>query len=348
MRPSEHTVLADHHQFVLYSGNSPAITEDSANEFGDGLVAANDGGLRILTGTNYGPVAVQVELHDEEPVLPSVEWTEVSEVSFRVRTGPVEIGTLMDGPISESPDLAFSGPGWYRIRVAAQGRDQGQVGEAGERFLLATWLAPKAPASPIRKSDQTGKSFRGEAIGERLDETSEDSAKNALRILVDLLQAGAGNAPSGKGGIELEVAIDSPVDRVSGLISSIANWPSWLGDGGVPDLLGKWTSRLSILDGLRIEGTPVVGVSSVTSTWEYSRLSAPSPEESFPGYKPLLATPATVRISWTSGTNRTVVSLHHKDLPESLEAPMADLWRYYLARLSQVCKSGSFAQHPWQ
>ncbi|WP_131799374.1 hypothetical protein [Parafrankia sp. CH37] len=348
MRSSEHVVIADHHQVVVYSGNSPAVTEDSISEFGDGLVAANDGGLRIFTGTTYGPVTVQVELHDEEPALPSTEWTEVSEISFGVRTGPVEIGTLMGGPIPESPDLAFSGPGWYRIRVAAQGRDRGQAGEVGERYLLATWLAPEAAANPVRKSDQIGKSFRGEEIGERPEEASEASAKNALRVLVELLQNGAGNVPPGNGGIGLEVAIESPVDRVAGFVRSLPAWPSWLGDGGIPDLQGKWVSWFSSFDGFRIEGTPVVEASSVTTTWEYSQLSAPPPGESFPGYRPLLAAPSVVRISWRTDANGTVVSLHHNDLPEPLEAPMTDLWRYYLDRLSKLCKTGAFAQHPWQ
>lgn len=99
MRRSEFTVTADHHQFLVYSGNSPVITAASAGDTGDGLVAVSDGGLRIVTGTNYGPLAVRVELHNNEPPPPTAEWTEVSEVSFRVRVGPVEVGTLMGGPL---------------------------------------------------------------------------------------------------------------------------------------------------------------------------------------------------------------------------------------------------------
>ncbi|SNQ51143.1 hypothetical protein FRACA_610024 [Frankia canadensis] len=37
--------------------------------------------------------------------------------------GGLRFGSLMNGPDPASPNLAFDGPGWYRIRIAAQGRD---------------------------------------------------------------------------------------------------------------------------------------------------------------------------------------------------------------------------------
>ncbi len=167
MRSSEHIVATDYRQFLVHSGNSPVITPETTGDQGDGLAVVSDGGLRVITGTQYGSVLVRIEIYDDEPELPSADWTEVSDVSFRLRAGPLELGTLDGEPVPDSPDLAFAGPGWYRIRIASQGRDQGAKNPVAEevnpheRYLIAVWASPGSPAESLRRFDRFGRSFRG-------------------------------------------------------------------------------------------------------------------------------------------------------------------------------------------
>ncbi|MCK9930314.1 hypothetical protein MXD62_24645 [Frankia sp. Mgl5] len=64
----------------------------------------------------------------------------------------MEVGTLMGVPLLDGPDLAFAGPGWYRIRIAARGRDEASGGSESltgpffEHDAIAVRRAPRAPA----------------------------------------------------------------------------------------------------------------------------------------------------------------------------------------------------------
>lgn len=320
--------------------------------FGDGLVVAGGVALKILTGTTYGPVAVRAELHNREPDLPAAEWTEVSEVSFRVRTGPLRIGTLLDGPALDSPDLAVSGPGSYRIRVAAQARDRRLSGadaepdDQGERYLIALWEAPKAPPVTLRSSDLTGRSFRGELPVAKLDDAIESSARHAFGELMALLHAGAGTAVSRKVPFELRVATVARPESVAGALGNIWFWPGWVGISGGAGNHGDWRTNLEIY-GLSVAGEATFEASSVNTTWQYYRMTAPSEDDPFPRFEPMLAAPATIRIAWAGGTDGTVVDLRHQELTEPLASATADLWRYYLARLVAFCELGVFSHHPW-
>jgi hypothetical protein len=61
------------------------------------------------------------------------------------------------------PDLGTAGPGSYRLRVHALGRDahyDQAVADSGERYLLLCWPAPPAPSLIIRATDRCGYSLR--------------------------------------------------------------------------------------------------------------------------------------------------------------------------------------------
>ncbi|CAI7975134.1 conserved hypothetical protein [Frankia sp. Hr75.2] len=352
MRRSEFAVTADHHQFLIYSQNDLEGDEVIPEGVGDGLVVAGKVALKIFTGTTYGPVSVQVELHNREPGLPAAEWTEVSEVSFRLHQGPLEVGTLMGGMIPDSPDLAVEGPGSYRIRVAAQARDKARNGadaESGdqrERYLIAIWEAPEAPPETLRKSDLTGRSFRGEIPVAKLDEAIDRSARNAFYELMGLLQSGVGTTVSSKGQIELWTATRAQPEIVACVLGNSWFWPGWLGISGSVENHDDWRTNLAPY-GLYLVGEAIFDVSSVTTSWQYLRMTPPSEDDPFPRFEPMLSAPATVRITWAGGADGTVVDLKHQELPEPLESSVADLWRYYFARLSAYCELDMFSHHPW-
>ncbi len=84
----------------------------------------------------------------------------------------------MGGPVPDGPDLAFAGPGWYRMRIAARGRAEASGGSGSptgplfEHCVIAVWQAPRVPALSSRGSARTGRAFRREPLGESLDEAA--------------------------------------------------------------------------------------------------------------------------------------------------------------------------------
>ncbi|WP_035952557.1 hypothetical protein [Parafrankia sp. EUN1f] len=354
MRVQETTVLADYHQFIVFSRNGAGDEGHVPEGCGDGLVVVNKAILKVLTGTSYGEVGVRLELHNGEPELPAPGWTEVSDTSFHLRKGPLEIGTLMGGPEPDSLDLAFAGPGWYRIRVAASGRDDGPrggpvpPGGPHERFVIAVWAGPRAPAVTHRGSDRTGRAFRGEPLAPKLDEAVEGPARVAFRDLLHLLRTGAGAASAATGRIDRTTAVAVPPERMSEWLANPDFWAGWLGGGGgSTDLRGGWSSHLDTTDSLKIVGEMMRGPAAVHTSWNYERLTTPSAADPFPRREPLLPSASQVDIDWAPGGTGTLVSVRHRDVPQVLTACLEDLWHYYLARLAGLGEAGAFSQLPW-
>ncbi|WP_130177986.1 hypothetical protein [Cryobacterium sp. SO1] len=65
-------------------------------------------------------------------------------------------------PMPDWPRLDGFGPGTYRIRVHARGRDiadDAAVLEATEEYMIVTWLENESPASLIALASRVGKSW---------------------------------------------------------------------------------------------------------------------------------------------------------------------------------------------
>ena len=106
---------------VLDDGVIAVKTADWSN----GLVAPMTQGALIVTGMNTGYVGVTVLAQDSPPAeLAADTWEEIVEVSLHAPTGNLQVESLDLGPVANDPAfLAPSGPGWYRLRVHAQGRE---------------------------------------------------------------------------------------------------------------------------------------------------------------------------------------------------------------------------------
>jgi hypothetical protein len=155
--PNSTTVTApvDGHRFGLAEGPLPATGEPA-----DGLVTVVPGGLVVRTGTRSGTVPVTVRvLPGPPPPDDDLErralagWHEVVEVGYTAGTGSAWIGGAT-GPLVSTPPW----PGSMRARVAARGRDDGD----GERYEIAVWAAPPAPAVVVKATDRLGHRLRGE------------------------------------------------------------------------------------------------------------------------------------------------------------------------------------------
>ncbi|MFE6410083.1 hypothetical protein ACFVOR_24480 [Streptomyces sp. NPDC057837] len=111
----------------------------------DGLVDVTHGAVTVLTGIHTGDVDVTVALHASRPRPDSGDWQEIVEVSAHSASGDLMVRGLMDDLDEELPVLSFRGPGDYRLRIYARGRDTAfdlAPDEVTEWYLIQAWPAP--------------------------------------------------------------------------------------------------------------------------------------------------------------------------------------------------------------
>lgn len=143
--------------------------EPTIGDVANGLVAVTPDRAYIHTGMENGPAQVRVQVFDQEPKGDIGGWDEVVEVSFTSTHGNAFLGTAED---SVDFNLAASGPGTYRLRVHAKGRDffaGRKLGrrkpEADEEYLVYAWPAPEAPETVLKVTDQVGRALRDKLAG---------------------------------------------------------------------------------------------------------------------------------------------------------------------------------------
>ncbi|OJF15413.1 hypothetical protein [Couchioplanes caeruleus] len=128
---------------------------DSTN----GLASVHPGGIVVFTGISCGPVRVTVDARDAPPSTADTEaWDEVLEVSVHAPVGRMVVsGVFSDAP--ELPVLTTAGPGDYRVRLHARGRDTAidlGVLEPVEDYLVIAWPAQLAPETSLKNTDSYG------------------------------------------------------------------------------------------------------------------------------------------------------------------------------------------------
>jgi hypothetical protein len=152
-------IFADNHSFLLAE---PGEYPSSSIDFSNGLVAVQPGLAVILTGVAIGPVEVTLEYWDELPSVDFGSWDEIVEVSLHSREGNVSVtGPEVEAP-AHMPVVSSAGPGSYRLRVHARGRDENYdfaVRSPSESYLIQTCFAPSAPEVVIKATDQCGRNF---------------------------------------------------------------------------------------------------------------------------------------------------------------------------------------------
>ncbi|MEJ1936518.1 hypothetical protein WDZ92_40520 [Nostoc sp. NIES-2111] len=156
-------VYADYHLFWLLDRNLPEGTGDYRPP-ANGLVAQTiPGAAFVQTGISSGAVDITVDVLSEEPSKDDAEtWSEVVEVSVEVPNGQLLVTSIFSDLPQELPNLASAGPGSYRVRVYANGRDRAvDLSESGvESYRVAAWPAPTADDDIIRSTDEYGATVR--------------------------------------------------------------------------------------------------------------------------------------------------------------------------------------------
>ncbi|WP_448060438.1 hypothetical protein [Cellulomonas hominis] len=124
-----------------------------------GLVRRYPTGLEIITGVVAGPVNVTVVTSDSAPPEPDHgDWQDVCSVSVRVLAGPLVLSGPLDSPSPSSARLDLHGPGDYRIRIHARGRDTSYdlaVEAPCEDYLVEVWPEPRSDTTPLRATSTT-------------------------------------------------------------------------------------------------------------------------------------------------------------------------------------------------
>lgn len=146
-----------YHQLpIADSGTFPNVSTRSGN----GLLYGGSGAVTVLTGIHTGVVSVTLEIRRSAPIEIAIDnWDEVAEVSFEAPNGEAQVTSLMSEVPHDLPLLTPAGPGHYRLRVHARGRDtdpDGVASEPFENYLITVWPAPSAPPTIYKQTDRFG------------------------------------------------------------------------------------------------------------------------------------------------------------------------------------------------
>ncbi|MFF0836654.1 MULTISPECIES: hypothetical protein [unclassified Streptomyces] len=147
-------VPVQYHQFEISDEDGPDLPRGH-----NGLVEVQDGIATVHTGIHTGDVDVTVALHAGAPEPEGTGWEEIVEVSLHSASGELMVRGLMDDLDEELPVLSFDGPGDYRRRIHARGRDTATdhaPGDVTEHYLIQAWPAPAQDARVLRRTDSYG------------------------------------------------------------------------------------------------------------------------------------------------------------------------------------------------
>lgn len=150
-----------YHQFDISDEDGPTGPDLESGH--NGLVRVADGVTIVMTGVHTGDVEVTVALHATEPAPEIGDWQEIVEVSAHSASGDLTVRGVMDDLDEELPALSFRGPGNYRLRIHARGRDTAvdlAPDEITEWYVIQAWPAPAGEARVLRQTDGYGASVR--------------------------------------------------------------------------------------------------------------------------------------------------------------------------------------------
>jgi hypothetical protein len=114
-------VPVESHQFWLHE---PSRRRGFPLRETNGLVAVTGPGAAMIFGISSGRVSVRAEALTTAPAVADLgEWDEIADVSLPGLAGELAVAALMDDVPPGLPGLCAAGPGDYRVRVHARGRD---------------------------------------------------------------------------------------------------------------------------------------------------------------------------------------------------------------------------------
>ncbi|MEV4704473.1 hypothetical protein [Actinoplanes sp. NPDC049316] len=142
----DHEYLPDYSTLVLLDPDVTWGPEDPEvpryRDRGDkptGTFAGSGGGWITAQADDLADHTVRLELHDCPPPADHDDFDDVLETPYRAASGGVSLAWLTDGP-GERVDLTLGDNEWFRVRIALQRRDAGN---------LYTWLLRFWPASAL-------------------------------------------------------------------------------------------------------------------------------------------------------------------------------------------------------
>lgn len=127
----------------------------------NGLVALSSG-IAVFTGTGNGQVPVSVQLYDAPPPVAYDAWDEIVEVSYYTARGDARICSWQREPAPGIPTVSRYGPGTYRVRAHAKGRDTSRdaLRVLADEFCFAIWPAPGEATTIHKTTDEVGRVLR--------------------------------------------------------------------------------------------------------------------------------------------------------------------------------------------
>jgi hypothetical protein len=158
-------VRVEHHMFYLAEPGQVAAAPPPVDAV-NGLVVSRPGMAVVITGASGGLVTLSVQVRRSPPERVLTHgWDEVVDHSMLAKTGALHVVPLMHAP-PDLPLLTPSGPGPYRLRVHARGRDtqpDAVALEPAEEYLITIWPAPTQPDEIHLRTDRYGASRRRSA-----------------------------------------------------------------------------------------------------------------------------------------------------------------------------------------
>lgn len=165
--PATGNVRVSYRQFLILDGDEFPI--DTGN-WANGLIQVTSIGAVVHTGVDMGNVQVSIHTLDAAPDDIDwdhwddiTEWDDVMETSILSTDGDLRIGSLDYGRVPDLPSLSPQGPGSYRLRIHARGRDRhlGKVcDDPHEEYLIVSWPADARPELLVRLTDRCGYGMR--------------------------------------------------------------------------------------------------------------------------------------------------------------------------------------------
>jgi len=163
MKDGEVSVVTDvvhlcYHQFGVIDGggNVPVRAAQRTNA----LVDVYEGAAVVATGIHTGVVTVTTEARPTPPASIELDpWDEVVDVTVAMPGGDGRLVVLMADVPATFGCLTPTGPGTYRLRAHARGRDtaiDGTAFEPFEHYRLVLWPAPPAPQVIHKETDRYG------------------------------------------------------------------------------------------------------------------------------------------------------------------------------------------------
>ncbi|MEU0203270.1 MULTISPECIES: hypothetical protein [unclassified Streptomyces] len=186
-------VQTEYHLFHITDPHGPVAADLDANR--TGLVSADGGAIEVATGTHTADVHVTVETHAQAPD-PDPGWEEIAEISCHSSSGRLLVTSFTDEP-ADLPSLASHGPGPYRLRVHARGRDravdQTTLDEVAESYLIQSWPAAHQDALLVKTTDAYGAQVRAQPTDDTIiidHENSRDTPSGRERDILHRAERG--------------------------------------------------------------------------------------------------------------------------------------------------------------